>query len=47
MQCYELGRMLGQGTFAKVYHARKISSGQSMAIKVINKKKVLRVGMID
>lgn len=47
MQRYELGRMLGQGTFAKVYHGRNLRSGQSVAIKVIDKEKVLKVGMID
>ncbi|KAK1276855.1 CBL-interacting protein kinase 5 [Acorus gramineus] len=47
MQRYELGRLLGQGTFAKVYHGRKLSSGQSVAIKVIDKEKILKVGMID
>ncbi|XP_038893616.1 CBL-interacting protein kinase 5 [Benincasa hispida] len=47
MQRYELGRMLGQGTFAKVYHARNLRSGQSVAIKIIDKEKVLRVGLID
>ncbi|KAF5180373.1 Cbl-interacting protein kinase [Thalictrum thalictroides] len=47
MQRYELGRMLGQGTFAKVYHGRNLKSGQSVAIKVIDKEKVLKVGMID
>lgn len=47
MQRYELGRVLGQGTFAKVYHARKIATGQSVAIKVIDKEKVLKVGLID
>ncbi|KAF6176914.1 hypothetical protein GIB67_030597 [Kingdonia uniflora] len=47
MQRYELGQMLGQGTFAKVYHARNLVSGQSVAIKVIDKEKVLKVGMID
>uniref|UniRef100_A0A0D9UY36 non-specific serine/threonine protein kinase n=1 Tax=Leersia perrieri TaxID=77586 RepID=A0A0D9UY36_9ORYZ len=47
MNRYELGRMLGQGTFAKVYHARSLASNQSVAIKVIDKEKVLRVGMID
>ncbi|KAF7121041.1 hypothetical protein RHSIM_Rhsim13G0189300 [Rhododendron simsii] len=44
---YELGRLLGQGTFAKVYHARNIKSGQSVAVKVIDKEKVMRVGLID
>lgn len=47
MNRYEMGRMLGQGTFAKVYHAKNIVTGQSVAIKVIDKKKVLREGMID
>lgn len=47
MQRYELGRVLGQGTFAKVYHARRLSTGESVAIKIIDKEKVLRVGMIE
>ncbi|CAO2194133.1 unnamed protein product [Urochloa humidicola] len=47
MNRYELGRILGQGTFAKVYHARNLASNQSVAIKVIDKEKVLRAGMID
>lgn len=47
MSRYELGRMLGQGTFGKVYHAKNIASGQSVAIKIIDKEKVLKVGMID
>ncbi|XWS74430.1 hypothetical protein CRYUN_Cryun02cG0215400 [Craigia yunnanensis] len=37
---YELGRLLGCGAFAKVYHARNVRTGQSVAIKVINKKKL-------
>ncbi|XP_027184915.1 CBL-interacting protein kinase 2 [Coffea eugenioides] len=47
MERYELGRLLGQGTFAKVYYGRNISSGQSVAIKMIDKEKILRVGLID
>ncbi|KAK8691814.1 hypothetical protein V6N13_075309 [Hibiscus sabdariffa] len=47
MQKYEFGRLLGQGNFAKVYHARNIESSQSVAVKVIDKEKVLKVGMID
>ncbi|OAY84395.1 CBL-interacting protein kinase 5 [Ananas comosus] len=47
MNRYELGRLLGQGTFAKVYHARNLTSSQSVAVKIIDKEKVLRVGMID
>lgn len=37
---YELGKVLGCGAFAKVYHARDLRSGHSVAIKVINKKKI-------
>lgn len=44
---YEIGRLLGQGTFAKVYYARNIKSGQSVAVKVIDKEKVMRVGLIN
>lgn len=47
MNRYELGRLLGQGTFAKVYHARSLISGESVAIKTIDKEKVHKVGMID
>ncbi|KAK0595340.1 hypothetical protein LWI29_005755 [Acer saccharum] len=44
---YETGRLLGQGTFAKVYYARSIRTNQSVAIKVIDKEKIMRVGLID
>lgn len=37
---YDVGRLLGCGAFAKVYHARDINTGQSVAIKVINKHKI-------
>ncbi|MQL76046.1 hypothetical protein Taro_008415, partial [Colocasia esculenta] len=47
LQRYELGRLLGQGTFAKVYYARNLKTGQSVAIKVIDKEKVLKVGLMD
>ncbi|XP_026457085.1 CBL-interacting protein kinase 18-like [Papaver somniferum] len=47
MEKYELGRVLGQGTFAKVYYARNLQSGQSVAIKVIDKDKVMKVGLIE
>ncbi|CAK9164108.1 unnamed protein product [Ilex paraguariensis] len=47
MERYELGRLLGQGTFAKVYYARSLKTGQSVAIKVVDKEKVLRVGLVD
>ena len=47
MQRYELGKLLGQGTFAKVHHARNLKTGMSVAIKIIDKEKVLKVGLID
>nr|GMD08345.1 CBL-interacting serine/threonine-protein kinase 12-like [Ipomoea batatas] len=42
---YEVGKLLGHGTFAKVYHARNIKTNESVAIKVIDKEKILRVGL--
>lgn len=44
---YELGRQLGHGTFAKVYHARNLQSGMSVAMKVVGKEKVIKVGMME
>ncbi|WZZ74842.1 hypothetical protein YC2023_086212 [Brassica napus] len=45
---YEIGRLLGKGTFAKVYHAKHITTGESVAIKIINKDHVMkRPGMMD
>ncbi|XWS15848.1 hypothetical protein CRYUN_Cryun34aG0036900 [Craigia yunnanensis] len=44
---YEVGKLLGHGTFAKVYYARNVKSGDSVAIKVIDKEKVLKGGLID
>ncbi|GMI96905.1 SOS3-interacting protein 4, CBL-INTERACTING PROTEIN KINASE 11, PROTEIN KINASE SOS2-LIKE 5 [Hibiscus trionum] len=37
---YEIGRLLGCGAFAKVYHARNVRTGVSVAVKVINKKRL-------
>ncbi|KAG0474017.1 hypothetical protein HPP92_015333 [Vanilla planifolia] len=39
---YKLGRLLGQGTFAKVYHARSVLSADPVAIKVIQQDQVRR-----
>ncbi|CAI9774934.1 unnamed protein product [Fraxinus pennsylvanica] len=44
---YELGRLLGQGTFAKVYYGILLKTGQSVAIKVIDKDKVLKAGLTN
>ncbi|KAI5408430.1 CBL-interacting serine/threonine-protein kinase 10 [Lathyrus oleraceus] len=47
MERYELGRLLGQGTFGKVYYARSKVTNQSVAIKAIEKNKVMRTGLMD
>ncbi|KAL1224236.1 CBL-interacting serine/threonine-protein kinase 25 [Cardamine amara subsp. amara] len=39
---YEMGRLLGKGTFAKVYYGKEIITGESVAIKIINKDQVLK-----
>ncbi|TVU35048.1 hypothetical protein EJB05_16916, partial [Eragrostis curvula] len=44
---YELGRVLGHGTFAKVYHARQVETGESVAIKVLDKEKAVRSGLVS
>ncbi|KAF3657940.1 CBL-interacting serine/threonine-protein kinase 19 [Capsicum annuum] len=43
---YELGKLLGCGAFAKVYHAREIQNGQSVAVKVINKKRIVNTTLM-
>ncbi|PHT49345.1 hypothetical protein CQW23_09092 [Capsicum baccatum] len=47
MNKYEIGKLLGQGTFAKVYYARNLKTSQNVAVKVIDKEKVMKVGLID
>ncbi|CAA3014274.1 CBL-interacting serine threonine- kinase 14-like [Olea europaea subsp. europaea] len=39
---YELGQLLGYGAFAKVYHARDVRTGPSVAIKVVDKEWILK-----
>ncbi|KAK4858853.1 hypothetical protein QYF36_023007 [Acer negundo] len=43
---YEIGKLLGHGTFAKVYHARNVKTNESVAIKVIDKEKIMKGGLI-
>ncbi|KAK8967900.1 CBL-interacting protein kinase 23 [Platanthera guangdongensis] len=43
---YELGRMLGEGSFAKVKLARNLETGEYVAIKILDKEKLLRHKMI-
>ncbi|GKU87365.1 hypothetical protein SLEP1_g1773 [Rubroshorea leprosula] len=44
---YEMGRLLGKGTFAKVYYGKHMVSGESVAIKVISKDQVKKEGMME
>ncbi|KAB2627920.1 CBL-interacting serine/threonine-protein kinase 25-like [Pyrus ussuriensis x Pyrus communis] len=44
---YEVGKLLGKGTFAKVYHGRQIATNESVAIKVISKDQVKKEGMME
>ncbi|KAI4304419.1 hypothetical protein MLD38_039933 [Melastoma candidum] len=39
---YEIGKLLGHGTFAKVYYARSLHTQSPVAIKVIDKEKILK-----
>ncbi|CAN8284218.1 unnamed protein product [Cochlearia groenlandica] len=39
---YEIGKLLGTGNFAKVYHGTEIATGDDVAIKVIKKDLVSR-----
>ncbi|KAE8663199.1 CBL-interacting serine/threonine-protein kinase 19 [Hibiscus syriacus] len=39
---YEVGKLLGHGAFAKVYQARNVKTGETVAIKAVSKRKVLR-----
>lgn len=44
---YELGRTIGEGTFAKVKFARNSETGQPVAIKILDKEKVLKHKMAE
>eukprot|EP00250_Pteridium_aquilinum_P015917 c22837_g1_i3 orf=236-1531(-) len=43
---YELGRTLGEGTFAKVKYAKHVETGEAVAIKIIDKERILKRKMI-
>lgn len=44
---YELGRTIGEGTFAKVKFARNSETGDAVAIKILDKEKVLKHKMSE
>jgi serine/threonine protein kinase len=44
---YEVGRTIGEGTFAKVKFAQNTETGESVAMKVLDKETVLKHKMVD
>lgn len=44
---YEVGRTIGEGTFAKVKFARNSENEQPVAIKILDKEKVLKHKMAE
>lgn len=44
---YELGRTLGEGNFGKVKFAREVGSGQSFAVKILEKNRIIDLRITD
>lgn len=44
---YEVGRTIGEGTFAKVKFARNSENGEAVALKILDKEKVLKHKMAE
>lgn len=44
---YELGKTLGEGSFAKVKYAKNVRTGDSVAIKIIDRDRVLRNNIME
>ena len=44
---YEVGRLLGKGAFGKVHYAKNLESNRGVAIKILDKEKVLKVGLAE
>ncbi|KAK4265166.1 hypothetical protein QN277_026252 [Acacia crassicarpa] len=44
---YEVGRTVGEGTFAKVKYARNTETGESVAIKIMSKSTILEHRMVE
>ncbi|KAK7402366.1 hypothetical protein VNO78_14570 [Psophocarpus tetragonolobus] len=43
---YEIGKLLGQGNFAKVYYGRNLSTNAGVAIKVIKKERLQKERLV-
>ncbi|XP_068661486.1 CBL-interacting protein kinase 32-like [Aristolochia californica] len=44
---YELGRTIGEGTFAKVKFGKTVETGEPVALKILDKEKVLKHKMVE
>lgn len=44
---YELGKTLGEGSFAKVKYAKNLHTGDTVAIKIIDRELILRHKMVE
>ncbi|CAA2961334.1 CBL-interacting serine threonine- kinase 1 [Olea europaea subsp. europaea] len=44
---YELGRTVGEGNFGKVKYAKNVDSGQSFAIKILEKNRIIDLKITD
>ena len=44
---YEVGRVLGEGSFATVKFARNTETGQNVAIKILDKDKVFKQQLVE
>lgn len=47
MEKYKVDKLLGQGAFAKVFRARNLETKKRVAIKVINRDKVVKDGLVN
>lgn len=44
---YELGRTIGEGAFAKVRFAENVETGDHVALKILDKDKVLQHKLVE
>ena len=44
---YELGRTIGEGSFAKVKHSKNLETGENVAIKILEKAHILQHHMVE
>lgn len=44
---YEVGRTIGEGTFAKVKFAQNTETGESVAVKVLDRNTIIKHKMVD